>query len=70
MNAVGWDEMRLNSNCIGFENTVDYCSRMVNEIHQYCSQQTLTVFTVHDCSYFLEKIQLILFVPLNLIISH
>jgi hypothetical protein len=35
---MGWDRARLDSNGIGFENTVDYCSWMVNEIHKYCSQ--------------------------------
>ena len=27
-----WDRTRLNGNSFGFENTVDYCSLMVNEI--------------------------------------
>ncbi len=40
------DGMRLNGNGIGFENTFDYRSWMVNEIHQYHSQWTWMVFTV------------------------
>ena len=49
-NGMGQDRMRLNGNGIGFENTIDYRSLMVNEIHQYCSQQTWMIFTVQDCS--------------------
>jgi hypothetical protein len=49
-NGTGWDGTRLNGNCIGFKNTVDYHSWMVNEIHQYHSQQTWMVFTVEDWS--------------------
>jgi hypothetical protein len=32
-NRTEQDRMRLNGNRIGFENTFDYCSWMVNEIH-------------------------------------
>jgi len=40
INGTERDGMRLNGNGIGRENTVDYLSCMVNEIHQYCSQRT------------------------------
>jgi hypothetical protein len=39
--------MRMNGN--GLENTVDYYSWAVNEIHQNCSQWTWSVVTVYDC---------------------
>jgi hypothetical protein len=38
--GTGSTSTRLNGNSIGLENTLDYCSRTVNEIHQYFSQQT------------------------------
>jgi hypothetical protein len=47
---MGRDGMRLNGNGIGLENSIDYRSWTVNKIHQYCSQQTWTVVTVHDRS--------------------
>ncbi len=48
--GMGWDWTRLNCNSNGFENTTDYHSWMVNEIHQYRSQQTWVVFTIQDHS--------------------
>ncbi len=50
MNGTEQDRMGLNGNSIGFENTVDYCLWMVNEIHQYLFQQTWMVFAVQDRS--------------------
>jgi hypothetical protein len=32
--GTGWDRMRLNNYSIRLENTIDYHSSMVNEIHQ------------------------------------
>ncbi len=46
MNGMERDRMRLNGNGIGFENTIDYHSWMVNEIFQYSCQQTKMAFTI------------------------
>jgi len=40
MNGTERDRIRLNGNGIQLENTVDYRSWTVNQIHQYCDQQT------------------------------
>ena len=46
MKGIKRDGMRLNGNGIGFENTIDYHSWMVNEICQYSCQQNKMAFTI------------------------
>ncbi len=50
MNGTELVGMGQKGNGIVFENTVDYHSWNLNEIHQYRSQQTWTVFPVQNCS--------------------
>ncbi len=61
---TGWNKIERDwmVMILGFKNTIDYCSWLVNEIHQYHAQWTWTVITFSGVSLYWLNILLKMFI--------